>query len=109
MFECLSHRHLVLVHKPYLHECVFHTFKLATKSAVSSNVNCDIWSTIESTLGFELCVAASVLCHLRCPRVCAFCDEIRRQCDDREYGCRAASWHVRDTYLAGAETDMMEE
>ena len=41
----------------------FHTFRLATRSAVSSRVNWPIWSTMP--LIFGLVAAASVDCHLR--------------------------------------------
>ena len=50
------------------------TFRLATKSAVSSNVNCDIWSTIPLIFGFDgVAAAASVdACRLCDGEVCCF-------------------------------------
>ena len=42
-----------------------HTFKLATKSAVSNNVSRLICSTIPAILAFDGVVAASVDCHRR--------------------------------------------
>ena len=48
-----------------------HTFKLATKSAVSNSVNWDIWSTIVAIFGFVDEAAASVDCHLLgCLKLC---------------------------------------
>lgn len=41
------------------------TFRVETRSAVSSNVNCPIWSTILEIFGLDDAAAASVLCHLR--------------------------------------------
>ena len=81
------------------------TFKLATRSAVSSRVNWDIWSTIVEILGFEAC-AASVLWHLLC-LVCDCCEVMRRHCDDREYGCRAMRWHARVIDRVGVDADIV--
>lgn len=37
---------------------VMHTLRLDTRSAVSSSVSCDIWSTIVVILGFEVAAAS---------------------------------------------------
>ena len=49
------------------------TLRLDTRSAVSNNVNCPIWSTIPEILGFEL-AAVAVDSHLRAGVGCWRCE-----------------------------------
>jgi hypothetical protein len=76
------------------------TFRLETRSAVSSNVNCEIWSTIVAILGFDA-VAAAVEFHRRDEGLLDVLDGWKEPIDAQRTDCEERRERVQ--HLAAVE------